>query len=281
MGDFIQKIESSYHAPEKSGQKPSVQRYPLTGIDVLVVGAGIGGLTAALECYRKGHSVRIFERESTISATGMYLSIVFICVKTNALLGDMFSIGLSARRWFSHWPEMEKEFNEISPKVSLTTIKKHTGETAVIKAAMGRIEGDATKPSEEPMAIQMRAIFYRMLYNQVVKLNIEITYNKRAIEYTEDNKKAYVLTDDQQLASADVVVASDGIGSKSQYIVNKGNVETKRSGTAMYRAALPSAIAFADPVVVETFGLQEGQDAIVQVWMGLVKTALRLTYPNV
>lgn len=33
-----------------------------TGIDVLIIGAGIGGLTAALECYRKGHTIRIFEQ---------------------------------------------------------------------------------------------------------------------------------------------------------------------------------------------------------------------------
>lgn len=33
-----------------------------TGIDVLIIGGGIGGLIAALECYRKGHAVRIFEQ---------------------------------------------------------------------------------------------------------------------------------------------------------------------------------------------------------------------------
>lgn len=140
----------------------------------------------------------------------------------------MFSIGLSARRWLANWPEMSEEFRRISPVVSLTTVKKHTGEIAVEKAAMGRLEG--TDPDEEPMAVQMRAVFHRMLYNQVRKLNIPITYNKRAIDYTEDNEKAYVLTDDEQTASADVIVASDGIGSKSQRVVNGGHIEAKGSG---------------------------------------------------
>jgi phytoene dehydrogenase-like protein len=32
-----------------------------TGIKVIIVGAGFGGLSAAIECIRKGHDVEIFE----------------------------------------------------------------------------------------------------------------------------------------------------------------------------------------------------------------------------
>lgn len=39
-----------------------MEREPLTGIEVLVTGGGIGGLTFATEAYRKGHNVRILER---------------------------------------------------------------------------------------------------------------------------------------------------------------------------------------------------------------------------
>jgi 2-polyprenyl-6-methoxyphenol hydroxylase-like FAD-dependent oxidoreductase len=35
---------------------------PNTGISILVVGAGIAGLTFAIEAYRKGHNVRVIER---------------------------------------------------------------------------------------------------------------------------------------------------------------------------------------------------------------------------
>lgn len=38
------------------------ERSPPTGISVLVVGAGVSGLLAALECWRKGHNVRIIEK---------------------------------------------------------------------------------------------------------------------------------------------------------------------------------------------------------------------------
>ena len=48
-----------------------LHQYPRSGITVLIVGTGFGGLTAALECYRKGHDVRILERNQTTDTSGM------------------------------------------------------------------------------------------------------------------------------------------------------------------------------------------------------------------
>lgn len=45
---------------------------PPSGIDLLVVGAGLGGLSAAIECHRKGHNVRVLERRADFSTFGMY-----------------------------------------------------------------------------------------------------------------------------------------------------------------------------------------------------------------
>lgn len=180
----------------------------------------------------------------------------------------MFSIGLSARRWLAHWPEMQKEFQSIFPKVPRTIIKKHTGEIVIKSAAMGRRESTLKDASEEPMAMLLRPAFHRMLYNQIMRLGIEVAYKKRAIEYTEDNEKAYVLTDDQQRASADLIIAADGIGSKSQRNIDGGNVEAMFSGTSMYRAVCPSMLATTDLAVTETFGLQEGEESHAQVWLG-------------
>ena len=47
-----------------------VGTYPSTGIDVLIVGTGFGGLTAALEFTRKGHNVRILERNNEPDISG-------------------------------------------------------------------------------------------------------------------------------------------------------------------------------------------------------------------
>lgn len=47
--------------------------YPPTGIDVLIIGTGLAGLTCAIECTRKGHTVRVLERNSTINTAGKFL----------------------------------------------------------------------------------------------------------------------------------------------------------------------------------------------------------------
>ena len=47
------------------------ERYPSSGISVLIVGAGVAGLMAALECSRQGHVVRIVERASSRLLSGM------------------------------------------------------------------------------------------------------------------------------------------------------------------------------------------------------------------
>jgi monoamine oxidase len=44
--------------------------YPKSDIDVLVVGTGLAGLTAAIECTRKGHNVRVLERNASINTAG-------------------------------------------------------------------------------------------------------------------------------------------------------------------------------------------------------------------
>lgn len=56
-----------------SMESKPVGSYPPTGIDVLIVGTGLAGLTAAIECIRKGHNVRILERNQTINTAGKSL----------------------------------------------------------------------------------------------------------------------------------------------------------------------------------------------------------------
>ncbi len=48
-----------------------VGSYPPTGIDVLIVGTGLAGLTASIECIRKGHNVRMLERMDDINTAGV------------------------------------------------------------------------------------------------------------------------------------------------------------------------------------------------------------------
>lgn len=64
----------------KEGETPKpLGSYEKTGIDVLIVGTGLAGLTAALECHRKGHNVHILERNATINTAGESSSRCYFC----------------------------------------------------------------------------------------------------------------------------------------------------------------------------------------------------------
>lgn len=47
-----------------------VQRFSKNGIRVVIVGAGVGGLSAALECWRKGCDVVVLEKSDQLSPIG-------------------------------------------------------------------------------------------------------------------------------------------------------------------------------------------------------------------
>ena len=48
----------------------TTKRYPLSSIDVLVVGGGLGGMFVAINCYQKGHNVRVLEAASGFDING-------------------------------------------------------------------------------------------------------------------------------------------------------------------------------------------------------------------
>ena len=51
-----------------------VRRFPEDGTRVVIIGAGIGGLQAALECWRKGCEVVVLEKAQELSPLGTVLA---------------------------------------------------------------------------------------------------------------------------------------------------------------------------------------------------------------
>ncbi|EON65625.1 hypothetical protein W97_04864 [Coniosporium apollinis CBS 100218] len=240
--------------------------YPKTGIDVLIVGTGLAGLTAAIECTRKGHNVRLLERNADISTAG-----------------DMYFMGLSATRFFKHWPEMAQEYSTISLHNAYIATFKHSGEQIIppLKVAE-RLKAQGLDPNTPPGAFQIRPLVYRMFVRQVERLGISIKFNQRVVDYFEDEGKGKggVVTEDGQRYEADVVIAADGVGSKSQRLVG-GEVRARSSGRAMWRAAFPIECLDKNPEVREFFRLVNGTDPIVRTWLGPMTYAMTLTREDV
>lgn len=251
-----------------STKSKPVGSYPSTGIDVLIVGTGLAGLTAAIECIRKGHSVRVLERNAGINT-----------------VGDMYFMGLSATRFFKHWPEMAKEYDRISLHNAWIETFKHDGTHMIppLKVA-DRLRDAGLDPNTPPGTFQMRPLVYKMFVAQVERLGVDIQFGKRVVDYFEDDKhqRAGVVTDQGERFEADVVIAADGVGSKSHGLIG-GQVRAMSSGRAMWRAAFPKHHLDKNPEVKEFFKMvdgETGEEPIIRTWLAPGAYGLTLTRPD-
>jgi 2-polyprenyl-6-methoxyphenol hydroxylase-like FAD-dependent oxidoreductase len=176
-------------------------------------------------------------------------------------LGDFVGIGVSATRQFAKWPGMAATYKHIRYKPVMTFLKFD-----------GEVLGGpfpAEDSPETPVPIH-RAKLQRALYDYVVSLCISVTFSNHVSQYFDarDTEKAGVITDVGERFEADLIVAADGVGSKSWKLIQVSQSEARSSGFAVYRTAFPTEVAHGEPAVAEKFPvLQDGNDD-VRMYLG-------------
>lgn len=192
-------------------------------------------------------------------------------------------MGLSATRFLKHWPELLAEYKKISLHNAWIETFKHSGEVVISpKKVADRLRAQGLDPDTPPGEFQMRPLVYRMFVDAVEKLGVSVEFNRKITDYSEDEAKgkAYCTTDDGKTYEADVIIAADGVGSKSQKLVG-GQVRAQPSGRAMWRAAFPIQELDKNPKVKEFFKMMPGNEPIVRTWLGPSTYALTLTREDV
>ena len=248
------------------------KRCPATDISVLIVGAGVAGLMAALECWRNGHEVRIIERSPEQVTTGESLSHRMPPPKqsiSNHPPGDSFTIGPSAIRALNHWPKMVEENEKIAhnPTISFHSVN---GTRATAPKHIDYTQGQDSKNVPERVHRHWRPQYHDMLSKQLSTVGINVEYGHKAVEYFEDGPtgRGGIVLENGDRIDADVIVAADGIGSRSTRATMGREIQARPSGEAMYRTAFPVEIAMADPVVRERFPVVEGNEGPIELWIG-------------
>ncbi|KAJ6126698.1 hypothetical protein N7523_002310 [Penicillium sp. IBT 18751x] len=246
------QINNNSQDSTASGRLP--ERQPASGINVLIIGAGVAGLFACLECWRQGHDVRIVERSAS-----------------PILSGDGFTIGWSALRAFHNWPDMEDEEDRIAMDMWVSWHKINSEKIS----GPGPFElhtGKSSDETVEPPKVHRhsRPKFHKMLSEQVERAGITIEYGKRVKSYFEsiETRRAGVILDSGDIIEADVVIAADGVGSKSSQVTMGEEVRARSTGFSIYRAAFPVELALADPVVAERFQVLDNGKFVAEMWMG-------------
>lgn len=198
-------------------------RLPPSGIKVIIVGAGFAGLSAAIECDRKGHSVILFERFPELKP-----------------LGDIISFGQNSSRMFAKWPGVLDEMERVIHRTEILHYhdwkgKFVTTQSFVAEKAWGRrINGH-------------RGELQRIVYEHAKKRGIDIRLGQQVDNYFEDDNEVGVEVGGQRI-TADIVLAAEGVKSQGRKIVLGFDDKPQPSGYAVYRAWFPSTELAKNPL---------------------------------
>ncbi|KAK1759958.1 6-hydroxynicotinate 3-monooxygenase [Echria macrotheca] len=203
-----------------------------TGIKIIVVGAGFGGLTAAIECARHGHDVSIYEN--------------FPELKT---LGDIISFGANAGRIFARWrystgDTVASRLRPLCIDLSEYGFRIHKYDTGEV------VYHQRSPPGSEdaPVLNGHRGELHEVVFNYARdELGIPIHLGQRVEEYFEDGGQAGIVLKDGTRVCADLVIGADGVRSKARELVLGYVDKPKSSGYAVWRAWFSNEKMIADP----------------------------------
>ncbi|KAK0640555.1 hypothetical protein B0T16DRAFT_430723 [Cercophora newfieldiana] len=200
-----------------------------TGIKVVIVGAGFGGLTAAIECHRQGHSVEIYEN--------------FPELKT---LGDIISFGANGGRIYHRWSngEVARRMRKLCIDLSDYGFRIHKYDTGEVVHHQRSPPG----PDDAPIFNGHRGELHEVVFNYARdELGIPIHLGQHVDEYFEDEHQAGIVLKDGQKVYADIVIGADGVRSKARELVLGYVDKPKSSGYAVWRAWFSNKDMIADP----------------------------------
>lgn len=109
--------------------------------------------------------------------------------------------------------------------------------------------GDTKNPS---IGIYRRKL-HSVLYNYAKELGIPVTFNSRVVRFFEIADQGGVALENGRELTADVVVAADGVGSKSRAVLDGNRDAPISSGFILYRIAFPIAPALENPILAKEF----------------------------
>ncbi|CAJ0543175.1 Ff.00g004470.m01.CDS01 [Fusarium sp. VM40] len=219
-----------------------------SGIKVIIVGAGFGGLTAAIECHRSGHDVEIYESFPELK-----------------VLGDIISFGGNAGRIFHRWSD-----GEIVARLRPLCIDLQDYGFRIHKWDTGEVVYHQKRPPPNPEAPILnghRGELHEVIFSYARdELGIPIHLGQRVLEYFENDTGAGIILKNGEKITGDVVIGADGVRSKARELVLGYVDKPKSSGYAVWRAWFSNKDMIADPRTKEfcengdTFNGWIGQD---------------------
>ncbi|RYP82354.1 hypothetical protein DL770_005613 [Monosporascus sp. CRB-9-2] len=200
-----------------------------TGIKVIIVGAGFGGLGAAIECHRQGHEVEIYESFAELKE-----------------LGDIISFGPNAGRIFYRWSdgEITRRMRALSIDLRKYGFNIHKYDTGEIVVNQPTPEYPVDAPNFNGHRGELHSIVFHYARDE---LGIPIHLGHKIQTYFENEEQSGIVLESGEKVAADVVLAADGVRSKARKSVLGYEDKPKSSGYAVWRAWFSNKDMVADP----------------------------------
>ncbi|KAK6369521.1 hypothetical protein, variant [Exophiala oligosperma] len=208
-------------------------------IDVVIVGAGIGGASCAIACARQGMKVTLFDQAPELLP-----------------IGDSVGFGSNSSKLFKRWGLYEDMW-QVSSRANDTIMRNWDGKVIALDQTLATAEARYGYRG----LLGHRGHYHRILIDHALKNGVELRLGQKIERY--DAEKPSIFLPSGEEIVADVVIAADGVKSPGRTAVLGFEDAPIHSGYAVWRAYGDSSIFEGDPLVEEFL-----QKDCVNLWIG-------------
>lgn len=160
-----------------------------SAMKIVIIGAGLGGLTAAFRFAKSGHEVQVLERSSTLVPKG-----------------GAINVRAGGSRAMVSWG-LGPDFEAIASPTPHTLLRSRTTGDVMMRNIV-------TDASDVPDWGLMRQDVIKLLYQKAQEVGAKFYFGRAVADVEDDAERAIVKLADGATIQADMVLAADGVRSR-------------------------------------------------------------------
>ncbi|KAH8882514.1 FAD/NAD(P)-binding domain-containing protein [Thozetella sp. PMI_491] len=186
-------------------------------LEVVIIGAGLGGLGAAISIASSGHRVRVVEQAAELNEVGAGLQIT-----------------PNGSRLLQQWKLPPSFWSTVAEPTALT-VHRYSGEALHQES---NFHAKVNAKYGAPFVDVHRADLQRALHARAVELGVKFSLGERVVSMDPIGSQPTLKTASGKTFKGDLVVAADGLWSKSREILLGTNSAPMPTGDLAYRIVL-------------------------------------------